>query len=130
LTHPTSTETISQQDCENASSRQADQSVESENSSIDSVPSSAPSSPVNSVAVEISSPDESMHTMCPMRLQKGIWDLTPAFSPMKEACTEENISYAKHLSFKNIKGAIADASNLMDSSAGSMSPHFMPSLCI
>jgi hypothetical protein len=132
LIEPNALDTNTQHECENCTShRQVEQCFESENSSIDSAPSSSSSTPVNSLPLEISSPDDTMQTMCPIQLKSGIWDLTPAFSPMKDACTDENIKYAKHISFSNIKGAIADASAFMDSSSNSMhSPHIMPSLCI
>jgi len=132
LIEPKAADSDTQQDCEICTSRRQNESCfESENSSIDSAPSSSSSTPVNSVSLEISSPDDTMQTMCPIQLKNGIWDLTPAFSPMKDACTDHNIQYAKHLSFSNVKGAIADASSMMDSCSDSLhSPHIMPSLCI
>jgi hypothetical protein len=132
LIEPKAADSTTQQDCENcACCSQNESCFESENSSIDSALSSSSSTPVNSVSVEISSPDDTMHSMCSIQLKQGIWDLTPAFSPMKDACIE-NIQSAKHLSFSNIKGAIADASSFKNSSSSSalQSPHIMPSLCI
>ena len=132
LIEPQTADIRTHENFENCTSRRQNENCfESENSSIDSAPSSSSSTPVNSVSLEIGSPDDTMQMMCPIQLKSGIWDLTPAFSPMKDACTEDNILYAKHLSFSNVKGAIADAASLMHSTSDSLhSQHIMPSLCL
>ncbi len=131
LVEPKAAEINTQQDCE-TSRCEAKACLESENSPIDSAPSSAPSSPANSVSVDISTPDDCIPTIFPIRLKNEIWGLTPAFSPIKGACTEDNIHYAQHFSFSNVKGAIADASSaLLDSSSDSLHcQHVMPTLRI
>ena len=134
LVESNTADTNNQQNCQ-TSCQEANACFESENSSIDSAPSSAPLSPANSVSgeiSEISSPDDCIQTIFSIQLKSGIWGLTPTFSHMKDDCTEENIQYVKHSSFSHVKGAIAAASSaLTDSSSDSIhSPYFMPSLRI
>ena len=106
-----------------------DPSCDSENSSIDSVPSSAPSSPVQLALPEIRSPDENGNILSPHRTKNGVWDTTPAFCPMKEVQANE-IQYGRHLHFSNVKRVESGNVLSMTQSASICNSFAIPSLSI
>jgi hypothetical protein len=117
-------EKVLEHECE-ATQSSNDAGCDSEHSSIDSVPSSAPTSPVQ--APEISSPDESALTVCALRHKGHCCDTTPAFSPMKDARTE-NIQFGKHLTFNSASSALLKSTQSIEDA--SCSQDMMPSLCL